>query len=78
MDSELPLLTNTLVNYPRLTILLLFGMMILTIIFAWLKRLGSIGAVMASVFLLFQGIALLVLDFSAKLPWMRMLQSFGE
>jgi hypothetical protein len=78
MDSELPLLSNTLVNYPRLTILLLFGMMTLTIIFAWLKRLGSMGAAMAAVFLLLQGIALLVLNISAKLPWIRMIQSFSE
>ena len=77
MDMELPLLTNKLVSYPLLTMLFLFGMMILTILFAWLKRLGSIGAVIASVLLLFQGIALLVLEIAAKLPWIRMLQSFG-
>lgn len=77
-DMELPLITSKLAGNPLLYIVCLFGMMSLTIFFAWMKRLGSVAAVMASVFLLFQGIAIIILEIAAKLPWIRMLESFSE
>ncbi len=77
-DMELPLLTSKLASHPLLTMLLMFVMMLFTIVFAWLKRLGSIGAVIASAFLLFQGIALIILMIATKLPWIRLMQSFSE
>lgn len=77
-DIELPSLTSNLTNHPLQTMLLMFVMMLITIVFAWLKRWGSIGAAIASASLLFQGIAILILSFATKLPWIHLMQSFSE
>lgn len=77
LDMELPLITVKLTNYPLLTLLILFGMMCSAILCAWLKRMGSIGAIISALSLLMQGIAVIIISHATKLPWFRLMESFN-
>lgn len=69
LDLAIPLITRLFVSSPLVTLLSFIGLMISTIIFAWCHRKG---AILASVALLMQGIALGLYLLAILLPWMKM------
>lgn len=72
LDMELALITRLFVSSPIVTLLLFLGLMVSTIIFAWCNRKG---AILASLALLMQGIALGMYLLAILLPWMKMWDS---
>ena len=69
LDLAIPLISKLFMTSPIVTLLVFAGLMISTIIFAWCHRKG---AILASVALLMQGIALGLYLLAIVLPWMKM------
>lgn len=74
LGAELPTLSRILVASPLITLLFFTGLMVSTIVFAWCDRKG---AVLASLSLLMQGIALGIHAWACFLPWVKVVNSIA-
>lgn len=74
LGVTLPTLSRILVASPLITFLFFVGLMISTIFFAWCDRKG---AILASLSLLMQGIALGIHALACFLPWVQLVNAMG-
>ncbi|MFM2171574.1 MAG: hypothetical protein RI957_1803 [Verrucomicrobiota bacterium] len=70
-----PTLSRIFLASPFITLLFFAGLMISTILFAWCDRKG---AILASLSLLMQGIALCIHALASFLPWVQVVNSMGS
>jgi type II secretory pathway component PulF len=75
LGAALPTLSRILVASPLITLLFFVGLMISTIFFAWCQRKG---AILASLSLLMQGIALGVHALACFLPWVQVVNAMAS
>lgn len=75
LGATLPTLSRILVASPLITLLFFVVLMISTILFAWCDRKG---AILASLSLLMQGIALCIHALASFLPWVQVVNSMGS
>jgi len=74
LGVELPIISRGMVASPLVTLLFFVGLMISTIFFAWCDRKG---AILASISLLMQGIALGLHLLACLLPWLYLVNAMG-
>jgi type II secretory pathway component PulF len=75
LGVTLPTLSRFLVASPLITFLFFVGLMISTIFFAWCQRKG---AILASLSLLMQGIALGIHAWACFLPWVHVVNAMAS
>jgi len=75
LGATLPTLCLILVASPLITLLFFTGLMIATIFFAWCDRKG---AILASISLLMQGLALGIHAWACFLPWVHVVNAMAS
>lgn len=74
LGVQLPLISSRVFAYPLITFLFFLALMISTIFFAWCNRKG---AILASLSLLMQGVALGIHLFACLMPWVILVNTMG-